>query len=244
MPDSTYAIEITKIGHPTVRIGPFPHHDRADSWAATLTMLAPSSAPVGTAIHVVPYNKTLTYDHDPANISGLTVDDVALLVRDALDGDGTGSNFPDLFDRLVAANGHDRASKIWNHAGILADHWAEQENRADKRSEIVARVAESDRARPRITIGNTFDFGILRDPEQHATLPRAAGAMWVNVEPPEGEGPVPIAELMLGAWNVHGHGFPIRVTSGDLAWWDGLAAAVEKVRDDLAALYGPAPEEV
>lgn len=106
------------------RVGPYLHKHRATNAASSFAMMLHSSAPDGTTIEVGPYDVTVPHldPYPPANAYEL-----ANAICDEPDGPGGGWGFPDLYARLSASIGHDRARKVWGSACTYLDDMAEAE---------------------------------------------------------------------------------------------------------------------
>lgn len=111
--EKQYAVVITKPGRETVRFGPIPYHSQAQGWISTLDMNTGAARLEGTIWGIADYDPALP--HTPARVPTGPYE-----LTEAIDaepaGDGLGTNFPDLFLRLQAQEGYDRASELWTKA--------------------------------------------------------------------------------------------------------------------------------
>jgi hypothetical protein len=125
------ALNIVRPGHATFHVGPFNFPTERDEWVSGLRQMMHSTAHIeGTTIEPAPYDTSV----DP----GLRIDPYALpsdpyelatLMRDESSGDGTGTNFPDLYARLCLQLGDGPAKRIWIDAGRIIDDEAELDQR-------------------------------------------------------------------------------------------------------------------
>ncbi|MFJ4988781.1 hypothetical protein ACIP9H_33895 [Streptomyces sp. NPDC088732] len=118
MSEAQFAVIVTRPGHDTVRIGPFDFRHQAEhaTWDFR-SQLRNTTHPDGTTIDFGPYDESLPHtSRTPRDAMEL-----ALLMDSEPDGDGTGSNFPDLFSRLHAEAGYEEAARLWKNACSLYD---------------------------------------------------------------------------------------------------------------------------
>lgn len=114
--DQLRSVVITKPGFDTVRIGPFHYEHQARSFAHSLEFRAFQAArPEGTTVEVAAYDPELPHTPLPPNDVTLLV-----LVMDEETERGEAA-YPDLYDRLVAHHGYERAADLWRHACLLLD---------------------------------------------------------------------------------------------------------------------------
>jgi hypothetical protein len=112
-------VVITKPGCETVRIGPVLGH-QADRMALSFTSQLTSTAhPEGTTITAEAHRGDLEHD-DPATWPADAYATAAELDAEP-GGDGTGREFPDLFAKLHARHGYDRAARLWRDACAVYD---------------------------------------------------------------------------------------------------------------------------
>jgi hypothetical protein len=124
------------------RVGPLARRETADDYARALSWQLSGSAPEGTTVTVEPYDQA--HEHldprPPADLFGL-----AGLVEAEPDGPGGGWGFPDLYSRLRAAHGDQRASQAWMVACRMLDSQAEAE-------QLEAEAAERDESERRAAV--------------------------------------------------------------------------------------------
>jgi hypothetical protein len=109
-----YAVVLTRPGLDPVRLGPYVKERHAQQMAGALRYQMRHTQHVeGTVIDVGDYRPELQH-LDPSVPSAPYA--LAEVMDDDEDGDGTGNNFPDLYTRLAAQEGHERASKAWSKA--------------------------------------------------------------------------------------------------------------------------------
>lgn len=127
---------------PVRRVGPYWRASAAEHAAGSFGMMLHNSAPQGTTVDVGPYDPAVPHldPYPPTDVSTL-----AVAVVDEPDGPGGGWSFPDLWARLHASTGYDRARKVWVDACQLADYWAEQD--AEER-QAAAELANSKQPNP------------------------------------------------------------------------------------------------
>ncbi|MFR0367629.1 DUF1643 domain-containing protein [Streptomyces sp. MCC20] len=113
------AVVITRPGLPDIRLGPFAYPHQALSFASSLRLQMHSTQHVdGSTVTVHPYRPDLTYQdpHVPTD---------PYQIAEMLDGEKPsgvmGHDFPDLWARLHAQEGYDRASAIWRGACTTYD---------------------------------------------------------------------------------------------------------------------------
>lgn len=114
-----HIVEIIKPGLDTVRIGPIGDAD-LDDWVGRLhDQLRITAHPQGTTIRHLSYQpgEQCLSPRLPGCPEGL-----ADLIRAEPDGDGFGTNFPDLYTRLVAEHGFADAHRRWLEACAVIDH--------------------------------------------------------------------------------------------------------------------------
>lgn len=113
------AVIITKPGYDTVRIGPIHFHHQAESWVRTLDSCRHSvTMPEGSTWEIAPYDPNLPHD-DPADIPTTTDALAAAITETETVGE---AEFPDLFVRLEAVVGTNRAMDLWKQGCVYADH--------------------------------------------------------------------------------------------------------------------------
>jgi hypothetical protein len=102
---------------PVRRVGPYNHKHSAETAIAAFGMMVASSAPTGTTFELVAYDKSLPHlDPYPPT----SPYELAEAIRVMPSGDG-GWTFPDLYARLSAGHGAERASKAWRLACAYLD---------------------------------------------------------------------------------------------------------------------------
>ncbi|MDQ0847739.1 hypothetical protein QFZ68_007502 [Streptomyces sp. V1I6] len=115
-----YAVVLTRPGLDPIRLGPYEKEHQAEQMADGLRGQTYNTQHVaGTVIDVGDYRPELDHlaprvDADPCALAEAMDDDQG--------GDGTGRNFPDLYTRLVAQEGHDCAAKLWSTACQAYDY--------------------------------------------------------------------------------------------------------------------------
>ncbi|MGW2612735.1 DUF1643 domain-containing protein [Streptomyces mirabilis] len=117
--DERYAVVLARPGLPDIRLGPYDYLSQAASITTSLRLQRRSTQCVpGTTVTVHPYVPGLDYadPHVPKD-----PDQLATLMDGDSGGDGTGRNFPDLFARLYAQEGHEGAIRIWKRACFAYD---------------------------------------------------------------------------------------------------------------------------
>ncbi|WP_316779678.1 DUF1643 domain-containing protein [Streptomyces sasae] len=115
-------VVLDRPGLPAVRLGPYYYPHVARHVAAMLRQQMHSTQHVaGTVLTVQPH---LGSEHVEAHVP---TDPYVLadLMDEEPPGDGTGHNFPDLFARLYAQEGYERASSLWSRACAV---WAASRN--------------------------------------------------------------------------------------------------------------------
>ncbi|MGW2827213.1 DUF1643 domain-containing protein [Streptomyces sp. NPDC001443] len=113
------AVVITRPGLPDIRLGPFAYPHQALSFASSLRLQMHSTQYVdGSTVTVQPCRPDLTYQdpHVPTD---------PYQIAEMLDGEEPsgvmGHDFPNLWARLHAQEGYDRASAIWRGACTMYD---------------------------------------------------------------------------------------------------------------------------
>lgn len=99
-------------------------HLKSDTWGGSKSAIRGGQTyntqhVEGTTFDVGDYRPELDHlapcvDADPYGLADVMDDDQG--------GDGTGRNFPDLYARLVAQEGHDRAAELWGKACHIYDY--------------------------------------------------------------------------------------------------------------------------
>lgn len=113
------AVVIMRPGLPDIRLGPYAYPHQATSVASSLRLQMHSTQHVdGTTVTVQPYRPHLTYQDphvptDPFQLASMMDEEKPSAVM--------GHDFPDLWARLHAHEGHDRASSIWRAACTMYD---------------------------------------------------------------------------------------------------------------------------
>lgn len=115
-----YAVVLSRPDFDPVRLGPYEKEHQAEEMAAGLRRQMHNTHHVqGTVIDIGDYRPEL--DHLAPRVPA-----EPYALADAMDdepgGDGTGRNFPDLYARLVAQEGHDRAAELWGKACRVYDY--------------------------------------------------------------------------------------------------------------------------
>lgn len=114
-----YAVILTRPGLDPVRLGPYEKEHQAEQMAGALRYQMRHTQHVeGTVIDVGDYRPELEH-LDPRVPSAPYA--LAEVMDDDEGGDGTGNNFPDLYTRLAAQEGHERASEAWSKACNVYD---------------------------------------------------------------------------------------------------------------------------
>lgn len=115
-----YAVILTRPNLDAIRLGPYEYEHQAEGMAAGLRRQTYNTQHVeGTTIAVGAYRPELGHlaprvDGDPYALADAMDDDPG--------GDGTGRNFPDLYARLAAQEGNDRAAELWGKACHVYDY--------------------------------------------------------------------------------------------------------------------------
>ena len=118
IPDRPWAVWILRPDLPDVQIGPLTYQYQASDQAATLEMMMHSTHHVdGTVLAVGRFRSE--QPHLGAVPTG--AEQLALLIQGWSGSDGTGRDFPDIYSRLQAQVGLDRASEVWLAAAALVD---------------------------------------------------------------------------------------------------------------------------
>ncbi|MCQ8833795.1 hypothetical protein [Streptomyces malaysiensis] len=113
------AVVIMRPGLPDIRLGPYAFPHQATSVASSLRLQMHSTQHVdGTTVTVQPYRPHLTHQdpHVPTDTFQL-----ARMMDEEEPSAVMGHDFPDLWARLHAHEGHDRASSIWRAACTMYD---------------------------------------------------------------------------------------------------------------------------
>jgi hypothetical protein len=138
-----WAVLITKPGYDEVRIGPIQYRHSADQMVWGLGASGAARPPY-TKIEAVPYDD----DHKHLPLLPNDVAALAEMMGSEKGGDGTGSNFPDLYARVVAEHGHDRGATVWHN---VTSYLAAEEAQAEEEAEEAERER---RAKSRRIIGD------------------------------------------------------------------------------------------
>ncbi|MET9427948.1 MULTISPECIES: hypothetical protein [unclassified Streptomyces] len=109
-----YAVVLTRPGLDPVRLGPYETERQAERMAAGLRSQTHHTQHVeGTTFDVDNYRPELQHLDARVPVDPYTL---AEAMDDDQDGDGTGRNFPDLYARLLAQEGHACAADLWGKA--------------------------------------------------------------------------------------------------------------------------------
>ncbi|MFD9005939.1 hypothetical protein ACFV0T_34175 [Streptomyces sp. NPDC059582] len=132
--DERYAVVLARPRLPEIRFGSYDYFHQAASITTSLRQQRHSTQHViETTVTVHPYIPGLGYTDPQVPTDPYQL---ATLIGDDLDGDGTGRNFPDLWARLHAQEGYERAVRIWRRASSIYDEDFPDEQAGQRLSDI------------------------------------------------------------------------------------------------------------
>lgn len=118
-----YCVTITRPGHGTRYLGFTTAHGGEMARARLTAEMQTTTHVPGTVIGIIPTPDDVTPEPP------LTTDVYALadeIRQENCEGD-TGARFPDLYNRLSAQEGYERAAKLWRHACVILDTEEDEE---------------------------------------------------------------------------------------------------------------------